>query len=341
MPGPDVHAAALGQMEQADTRAWNTPPRPTQHAGAPRFDAPVAPGGYAWWYVDALSDDGQHGITLIAFVGSVFSPYYAWSRRFGAGDPANHCCLNVALYGRPRRWAMTDRGRGTLDRGPQHLSIGPSAMRWDGEVLTIDIDEVTAPLPSRLRGTVRVRPAALTGHSFTLDAAGRHRWSPIAPVSRVEVELTHPSLRWSGPGYLDTNDGDAPLESDFVQWDWCRAPTRNGATILYNAQRRTGGDQSLALHVGRSGQVEQVAPLPPVPLPRTRWGVARPTRADAGAQPSVRQTLEDTPFYNRSVLDTSLYGERVMAVHESLSLDRFRAPWVQAMLPFKVPRRGG
>ena len=30
-----------------------------------------------------------------------------------------------------------------------------------------------------------------------------------------------------------------------------------------------------------------------------------------------------------------------MAVHESLSLDRFRAPWVQAMLPFKVPRRGG
>ena len=22
------------------------------------FDVPVAPGGYAWWYVDALSDDG-------------------------------------------------------------------------------------------------------------------------------------------------------------------------------------------------------------------------------------------------------------------------------------------
>jgi len=25
-------------------------------------------------------------------------------------------------------------------------------------------------------------------------------------------------------------------------------------------------------------------------------------------------------------------------VHESLSLDRFRAPWVQAMLPFRMPR---
>ena len=38
------------------------------------FDAPVQPGGYAWWYVDALSDDGCHGLTIIAFVGSVFRP---------------------------------------------------------------------------------------------------------------------------------------------------------------------------------------------------------------------------------------------------------------------------
>ena len=51
----------------------------------PRFDAPVRPGGYAWWYVDAFSDDGRFGLTLIAFVGSVFSPYYAWRGRRGAG----------------------------------------------------------------------------------------------------------------------------------------------------------------------------------------------------------------------------------------------------------------
>ena len=42
----------------------------------PRFDAPVPAGGYSWWYVDALSDDGRHGLTIIAFLGSVFSPYY-------------------------------------------------------------------------------------------------------------------------------------------------------------------------------------------------------------------------------------------------------------------------
>ena len=67
-------------------------------ARGPRFDRPVPPGGYVWWYVDALSDDGRHGLTLIAFIGSVFSPYYAW-RAARRGDPLDHCALNVALYG--------------------------------------------------------------------------------------------------------------------------------------------------------------------------------------------------------------------------------------------------
>jgi carotenoid 1,2-hydratase len=53
----------------------------------PRFDEDIPPGGYSWWYVDAISDDGQHGLTIIAFLGSVFSPYY---KRSGRGDPLNH-----------------------------------------------------------------------------------------------------------------------------------------------------------------------------------------------------------------------------------------------------------
>ena len=151
--------------------------------GRPCFDAAVPHGGYTWWYVDALSDDGQHGLTIIAFIGSVFSPYYAWARRRdGLADPANHCSLNVALYGRPRRWAMTERGRGALVRDADQLAIGPSRLHWRGDHLEIEIAEVTAPLPSRIRGTVRVHPGALTGRCFTLDDAGHHHWSPIAPV---------------------------------------------------------------------------------------------------------------------------------------------------------------
>ena len=232
---------------------------------------------------------------------------------------------------------MTERAAATRDA--THLSIGPSALRWDGDCLVIRIDEVTMPVPSRLRGEVRVHPAALTRRSFALDESGRHLWSPVAPVSRVEVALDSPALRWSGPGYLDSNEGTAALEADFVEWDWCRAPTPAGATILYNARRRVGGAQSLALQVDRAGSVTPVAPPPEAALPATRWRLPRHTRADTGAMPRVRQTLEDTPFYSRSVIETRLHGEDVVAVHEGLSLDRFAAPWVQAMLPFRMPRR--
>ncbi|SDD89172.1 carotenoid 1,2-hydratase [Belnapia rosea] len=261
------------------------------------------------------------------------------ARRRGPADPLNHCGLNVALYGRKRRWAMTERGRGTVQRGDAQLRIGPSALDWDGATLTIRIEEVTAPVPSRLRGVVRIRPAGINPRRFTLDAAGRHRWQPIAAVARAEVALESPGLRWSGPAYFDTNDGDSPLERDFVDWDWCRAPLREGAAILYNAQRRDGTRQSLALRVDGRGSVQEVAPPPPALLPRTRWGIVRPTGADAGHQPRVMRVLEDAPFYARSVIETHLLGEPALAVHESLSLDRFAALPVQMMLPFRIPRR--
>ena len=269
----------------------------------------------------------------------MFSPFYAWSRRRRPADPEQHCCLNVALYGRPKRWAMTERGRTGLQRSENHLMIGPSALHWDGTSLSIWVEEITAPIPSRLSGMVRVTPPALTHRSFTLDSAGRHRWSPIAPTARVEVTMTRPALTWSGAGYLDSNEGDRPLERDFREWDWLRAPTRDGTLILYNAERRVGGHQDLALQIGRDGAVNRFDPPPLAALPRTLWGLHPRTRCDLHSMPLVRQRLEDAPFYNRSVIETRLRGERVHAVHESLDLDRFTAPWVQAMLPFRIPRR--
>ncbi len=289
--------------------------------------APVPRGGYAWWYVDALSEDGTHGLTIIAFIGSVFSPFYAWSRRRGAGDPQQHCALNVALYGRPKGWAMTERGRRGAVPGRD-----PTADRPEPGALGRRMPDHRHRRGHRpLARPASAAPCACTrrrspGACSTLDAAGRHRWSPIAPVSRVEVALTSPALRWSGPGYLDSNWGARPLEADFVHWDWCRAPMPDGAAILYNATRREGGEQSLALRVSAAGAVEPFAPPPRVALKPTLWRVPRATRADAGQAVTVRQTLEDAPFYSRSVIDTHLLGQRVTAVHESLSMDRFTLP---------------
>ena len=291
-------------------------------------------GGYVWWYVDALSDDGAFGITLIAFLGSVFSPYYAWKRRRGEADPMQHCALNVALYGKARRWAMTERRGGAIRRGVDFLTIGPSALSWDGSSLTVRIDEIGAPWPRRIRGSVRLYPSAVETRVQALDAAGRHRWQPIAPCAHVDVALDQPDLAWSGPAYFDTNDGDRPLEADFIRWHWGRTRMRGGTAVLYDVERRNG-PLTLAMRYDDAGGVADFDPPPAVALPATLWRV--PRKISAGA-PVVVDTLEDTPFYARSVVAAEVMGQRVTAMHESLAMNRFAATWVQAMLPFRMPR---
>jgi carotenoid 1,2-hydratase len=292
--------------------------------------------------VDGVSDDGGHGITVIAFVGSVFSPYYRWAR--GRGRPAEaerHCAINVALYGRGgKRWAMTERGRGDLQRRPERLDIGPSSVRWEDGALRVVFDEVTAPLPSRLRGELCLTPDALPARRFLIDHAGRHDWQPFAPCARIEVRLESPRLHWQGHGYFDCNFGTEPLEAGFRDWDWSRGTLPDGSTtVLYEARTRDGGpDRLLSLHFGNDGRCETFAAPPRVDLDRSAWRVARGTRAELG-QARVVQTLEDTPFYARSLLATRLLGQEITAVHESLSLERFRSPVVQFMLPFRMPRR--
>ncbi len=234
---------------------------------------------------------------------------------------------------------MTERGRRRLDRGADHLAIGPSALRWDGDTLVVTLDEIAAPIPARVRGTVRLTPDVIAPKSFALDPGGRHRWRPIAPRARVEVAMTDPAVTWSGTGYLDSNAGSEPLEDGFADWDWSRAHLRSDTVVLYDGVRRDGTAFALALRIAADGTVEHVAAPPRVRLPTSGWRMARSTRADAGHLAVVTRTWEDSPFYVRSALRTRLLGEDCAAVHESLSLDRFRLGIVRAMLPFRMPRR--
>lgn len=316
---------------------------------APAFDIPVAPGGYAWWYLDALSDDGRHGITVIAFIGSVFSPYYARARRragSAGADPLNHCAVNVALYNRGaggalggQRWAMTERGHGQVQRDAHNLQIGPSALHWAGNALHIELDEIAVPWPARIRGTVTLHAPRRFDHPIAL--AHGHHWCPIAPAARVDVNLG--ALRWSGPGYLDANHGEAPLESAFRRWDWSRAELACGDSVVFYDADRIGAELlRLGLHFyARTGAVSDIEPPPAAPLPPSLWRIDRGGRTDDGTKLRVLQTLTDAPFYARSLVEAQWRGERVTAMHESLSLARFDSAWVQAMLPFRMPRAGG
>lgn len=277
-------------------------------------------------------------MTVIAFVGSVFSPYYASARRRGAAEPEDFCAVNVALYGAGgHRWAMTERGRRWMSRGPDLFRVGPSGLRWDGRALEVSIDEMSVPIPRRLKGRIRLEPVVSPGVDFAIDGAGRHRWRPIAPRARVSLAFDKPGLSWEGDGYLDSNHGSEPLEAGFRSWHWSRAADGDGAIVLYDTVRRDGSRGRLALRFAADGAVSPFEPPPECRLPTTLWRIGRATR---GPGARVVETLEDTPFYARSLVATTIEGRALTTFHESLDCDRFAARWVQTLLPFRMPRRG-
>ena len=277
---------------------------------------------------------------MIALLGSVFSPYYAAARAAERSpDPLAHCSMNIALYGPTRdRWALTERGRGAVRRDEHALSIGPSAMWWERGALVIDLDEVTAPFGARIAGRVRIYPEERDGSPLTLDAEGKHAWWPIAPAARAEVELTHPRLRFSGAAYHDANAGDEPLERAFSGWTWSRVACRERAMITYDVIHRDGGRRLISRSFERGGRVHDDVPVVERSLPSTRWGLDRRIQVGPEAKPELLRTLEDTPFYARSLVRASYLGDSAVGTHETLSLGRFTSRWVQRLLPFRMRR---
>lgn len=286
--------------------------------------------------MDAVSDCGTRALSVIGFVGSVFSPWYRWS---GRREPENHVCLNVVTYGPGGRFTMTDRGRRSLHRTATEFRVGPSRMVWENGQLVIEVDEWSFwPLVSRVQGRIVLTPSALADLELPLSPDGAHAWRPFAPVARVSVVLSQ-GHRWQGHGYFDSNHGTAALEADFRYWTWGRFPLRDGAVCFYDAERADGSHLETAVRFDAEGRHTIIEPPPRARFRRSNWLVARETRADAGFRPRQTLAMLDAPFYSRSVVETKVEGEVSRGVHEALDLRRFKGPWLMPMLATRVPRK--
>ncbi|QFU09762.1 Acyclic carotenoid 1,2-hydratase [Rhodobacteraceae bacterium THAF1] len=236
---------------------------------------------------------------------------------------------------------MTDRGRAALRQTPDQLTVGPSSMRWKGDRLVIEVNEISGlPVISRVVGTITVTPSAVTDQELLLTDDGAHVWRPFAPVSRIEVDLGKHG-QWSGHGYFDANFGTRALEADFDYWTWGRYPTSQGASCFYDATRRDGSELAAGFVFGADGTATEVTPPPKRPMRRSLWTVRRETRGDAGTKPKQVKAMLDAPFYCRAAVETVIDGETTTGVHEALDLNRLRGPWLMPMLAVRVPRRAG
>ena len=103
-------------------------------------------------------------------------------------------------------------------------------------------------------------------------------------------------------------------------------------------RQKNGVERVLGLIFTPDGRIEHFEPPPRQALPKTGWRIQRQMRNPKDAQLTILETLEDTPFYARSVLSSELLGERVTSFHETLDVPRLSSWVVQFMLPWRMPR---
>lgn len=289
-----------------------------------------------------MSDDGATAVVVIAMFGNPFSPAYAAACRRAPADPLRFCSMNVAVYGRTRSaWAFQEHALDDGARDATGVQMGQSSMRWRGDALVVEVNERTTPLGPRflqreLRGTLVVHPEALTGRELSIDPDGEHRWWPVAPLARVSVDFPDLGVRFSGHGYHDANAAPVSLESTFEHWSWSRARLPDCAVMTYDVSCVSGAQRSRSFKVTRRGELTDFDEPWRTPLGRSLWGLPRHAPADAGVSARIHRSLEDGPFYARTLVETRLEGRSVLAMHETLAGHRLRRRIVQRLAAYKM-----
>ena len=110
--------------------------------------------------------------------------------------------------------------------------------------------------------------------------------------------------------------------------------------MVYDVRPKSGADRVIAQRFAPDGSARPFDAPPRQALPRSKWLIYRTMRSSEGVVPRVLQSLEDTPFYARSVLACGVLGESVTAMHETLNVPRLVSLPVRLMLPWRMPRRG-
>jgi carotenoid 1,2-hydratase len=114
----------------------------------------------------------------------------------------------------------------------------------------------------------------------------------------------------------------------------------NGDTsVVYDVRPKQGPARVVAQRFSPDGSHQAFTAPKRYPLPASAWRIARGMCDESENRPEVITTLEDTPFYVRSLLRANLLGEKVTAVHESLDIPRVVSLPVRMMLPWRMPRR--
>jgi carotenoid 1,2-hydratase len=314
----------------------------------------AAPGGFAWWYADALDAQGS-GLVCIWSFGLPFLPGYLSGHRSGHGVPAGQRpSVNLALYERgrlisysllelPPERAVWEEGRWTFgDCTFEHVSAG-STLR-----LRAHLDLPVAGSPDRLRGTFEIAgPRARVEAPH--EASTAHVWSPVLGPANATATFDlgdQRLLTLDGSGYHDRNGSDTALDDlGILHWTWGRQILGDRLVIYYLTWPKDEGAEPLwlAYEIDREGAVREVV-LTEVQLRAPRrgrfgmpwWGSFRALGLDQPLEIEVSPPVDDGPFYLRALTRARLGDQTGVGWTELCRPDRIDRACIRPLVRMAV-----
>lgn len=311
-----------------------------------------APGGFAWWYVDHIDEQGD-GLVLIWSYGLPFLPGYLGASRDGRPElPRSRPSLNLVLYeaGRPSFYLLQEYAPHEAAWSPDTWHFGRSRItltRDPGRVRLVA--ELDCPVPRSqdgLTGRIElVGPAA----RFEAAPAGRpeHEWCPVAGPStlRADLEIGGARVERAGLAYHDRNGGTAPLDRLGIhRWTWGRFLTPDALDIYYVLwpEGADAAPEAWGVTVDAAGQATLRTGLEIEARGEARatYGVRHaPELAlrhgdEVWLSTTTRRVVDDGPFYLRTVVERD--GAGVAGVGEWVVPERIDRPWQRPFVRMRV-----
>ncbi|MES2766699.1 MAG: hypothetical protein V4642_12565 [Bacteroidota bacterium] len=212
------------------------------------------PGTYEWWYVDAISHDGEWALTFIWFIGIPMSPYYneTFERFIKSGEnppfAKDFPGYSLSLYHRGKRVYNAfhefppDAFKTSFDE--PFIGIGKTKLFFKNGKFGLEIDTVFKNDARGFKGNFTLIPNNFLKENLfkKSEITENHTWIPAAPDCEISgafslFEYGEEKLQsvFKGRAYHDHNIGLRPLSDDFGDWYWGRVHCKNFTLIYYYA----------------------------------------------------------------------------------------------------------
>ena len=332
------------------------------------------PGGYEWWYFDALSDDGRDCLVVIFLVGFIFSPNYNRSVARYLHDnkepvprPVDYPAVAVTYYrdGRPVYRAINEFSARDFSAGRTwpECHIGNSYFKLDesGGRYALELDAVLWR-GRRLRGSFAWDILAVSPSDGFSEKTphGAHNWNLVAPRCRVTGRLsvagrngqTQHKQEFSGTGYHDHNHDGRWLPATVAEWDWGRAHFSDATTAVYYRYREHGATEAAGYLLLATPDNLQTYPAQIVAHGTRQhyFGLryAREltiTAENLRLEITSRRVLDGSFFYLRcqdtaTLIDAAGNRQTAPAITEYLAPRALRWPWLRWLINMRIGRGG-